>query len=86
MRNLEIKFKSKTQNYSVIIGKNAINSLPKRIKSLCPEAKNIAFIVDKNVPVKFIKNFRNSLKGYNLTFLKFIASEKNKSLKFVNYF
>ena len=86
MKNQEIKFKSKSQSYSVIIGKNAIKSLPKRIKTLCPEAKNIAFIVDKNVPVKFIKKFRNSLKGYNLSFLKFIASEKNKSLAVVNYF
>ena len=86
MKNQEIKFKSKNQSYSIIVGKNAIKTLPKKIKIICPEAKNIAFIVDKNVPIKFIQILKKSLKSYNLLFFKFIASEKNKSFPIVNYF
>ena len=51
MKNQEIKFKSKSHNYAIIIGRNSINLLPKKIKLLCPKSKNIAFIIDKNVPI-----------------------------------
>ena len=34
MENQEIKFKSKSHNYSIIIGKNSINLLPKKVKLL----------------------------------------------------
>ncbi len=86
MKNQEIKFKSKYNNYSIIIGKNALNVLPKKIKLLCPITKNVAVIIDKNVPLKFKNDLKNKLKNYNLLFLSFTASEKNKSLKTVNYY
>ena len=47
MKNQNINFKNKNYNYSIIIGKNTINVLPKKIKSLCPKTKNIALIIDK---------------------------------------
>ena len=86
MKNQEIKFKSNNYNYSIIIGKNSLKILPKKLKSLCPNAKNIAFIVDENIPIKFKKDLKIKLKNYNLLFLNFKASEKNKSLKIVNSF
>ena len=86
MKNQEIKFKSKSHNYSIIIGKNSINILPKKIKSLCPKSKNIAFIIDKNVPTKFKTCLKKKLKNYNLLFLSFTANEKNKSFNSVNYY
>ena len=86
MKNREIKFKSKSQNYSIILGKNTINILPKKIKSLCPKTKNIAFIIDKNVPTKFKTIFKKKLKNYNLFFLYFSANEKNKSFNSVNHY
>ncbi len=86
MKNQEIKFRGKGYNYSIIIGNNSLNLLPKKIKTLCPKAKNIAFIVDKNVPIKFKKNLKRKLKNYNLLFLSFSANEKNKSLNKVNYY
>ena len=86
MKNQEIKFKNKDNNYSIIIGKDSIKILPKKIKSLCPKAKNIAFIIDKNVPKKFKIDLKKKLKNYNLLFLSFSANEKNKSIKIVNYF
>ena len=84
MKNQEIKFKKNNQNYSVIIGKNILNLLPKKIKSLCPKTKKIALIVDTKIPVKFKNDLKNKLKNYNLFFIPFLANEKNKSISVVN--
>ena len=86
MKNREIKFTSKFHNYSIVIGKNSISILPKKIKFLCPKTKNIAFIIDKKIPIKFKIYLKKKLKNYNLLFLSFDANEKNKSLKVVNYY
>tara|TARA_A100001015_G_scaffold159713_1_gene177419 strand:+ start:2238 stop:3344 length:1107 start_codon:yes stop_codon:yes gene_type:complete len=86
MKKQEIKFNSKNHNYSIFIGRNILNVLPKKIKFLCSNTKNIALIVDKNIPIKFKKDFQKKLKKYNLTFLPFFASEKNKSFEIVNYY
>ena len=86
MKKQEIKFKSKSHNYSIIIGRNSINLLPKKVKLLCPKSKNIAFIIDKNVPIKFKSDLKKKLKNYNLLFLSFSANEKNKSFNSVNYY
>ena len=82
----KIKFKNKSSNYSIIIGKNALNFLPKKISSLCPKTKNIALIIDTKVPLKFIKNLKNKLNKYNLHLLPFAANEKNKSINTVNLY
>ena len=86
MKNHEIKVKVKNYKYSILIGKNTLNSLPKKIKLLCPKTKNVALIIDKNVPKKFKKALKNKLKNYNLLILAFSPSEKNKSLSKINYF
>tara|TARA_X000000950_G_C13827270_1_gene624550 strand:+ start:159 stop:1271 length:1113 start_codon:yes stop_codon:yes gene_type:complete len=84
MKNQEIKFKNKSHNYSIIIGKNSLEILPKKVKSLCPLAKKVVFIIDKKVPIKFKTYFKKKFKNYNLLFLSFNANEKNKSLNIVN--
>ena len=86
MKNREIKFKSKNYNYSIVIGKNSLNILPKKIKLLCPKARKIALIIDKNVPIKFKTRLKRMLKNYNLLFIPFIANEKNKSFNRVSNF
>ena len=53
MKRKEIKFKNSSQGYSIIIGENILGILPKKIKVLCPKSKNIALVIDKNVPKKF---------------------------------
>ncbi len=86
MRNQVVKFKSKNHNYSIVIGKNSLNILPSKIKTLCPKVKKIALIIDRKVPRKFILILKKRLKKYNLLFLPFVANEKNKSLNIVNYY
>ena len=80
MKIQEIKFKNLTNKYSLFIGKNILNLLNKKVKLLCPRTKNIAIIIDHNVPKKFKKILRKNLKNYKIFFLDFKASEKNKSL------
>ena len=84
MKNQEIKFNNLNSKYSILIGKNTINELPKKIKSLCPKAKNVALILDKKIPYKFKKVLKSKLKNYNLLILPFTANEKNKSINSVN--
>jgi 3-dehydroquinate synthase len=84
MKNQEIKFNNLKHKYSILIGKNVLGLLPKKIKLICPETKKIAIIIDKNVPNKFIKTLKNKLKGYKLIIVSFSANEKFKCLKTVN--
>jgi 3-dehydroquinate synthase len=86
MKNQEIKFKSLNHNYSIIIGSNTLGLLPKKIKSICPKTKKIAIIIDSKIPNKFKKIIKNKLKNYELLILPFVANEKNKSLKKVNFY
>ena len=85
----EIKFKNKSTKYSVFIGKNTLNLLPKKINLLCPKTEKIALIFDTNVPRKFEKKLKKKLKNYKLFFLYFNASEKSKSIntieKYINF-
>ena len=57
MKNQEIKFNSLKNSYSIIIGNNALNFLPKKIKSLCPKTKKIALVFDTKIPNKYISKF-----------------------------
>ena len=81
----EIKFNNKKQSYSIIIGKGILRLLSKKIRLLCPTVKNIAIIIDKNVPKKFEIFLKKHLKNYNPLILSFKASEKSKSIDQVNF-
>ena len=83
---LEIKFNNQNKNYSIFIGNNILKILPNKIKLLCPQAKKVALIFDKNIPSKFKKKLLNDLNKYELTSFYFNPNEKSKSLKSVNYF
>ena len=86
MKNQEIKFSNKNFKYSILIGKDTLNDINRKLKLLCPNTISIAIIIDKKIPLKFKKILKNKLKNYNLLFLPFSANEKNKSLNSVNYF
>ena len=85
MKVQQIKFKKLKNNYSIIIGKNTLNLLPKKIRRICPKTKKIALVVDRNVPKKFLISLKKKFKKYNLLELKLNSNEKNKSMKTVNF-
>jgi len=80
------KIKAKNNDYSIFIGKNILNILPKKIKTACPRAKKIALIFDKKIPSKYKKIIKNNLKEYQLINFSFNANEKTKSINSVNFF
>ena len=84
MKIQEIKFKNRDKNYSILIGKNTLSLLLKKIKILCPRTKRIALIFDKSIPPKFKRNIARNLRGYSLVIYNFNANEKTKSFKSVN--
>ena len=86
MKTHEIKFKNLNSKNSILIGNNILHLLPKKLKNICPNTRNIALIFDKNVPYKFKKNIKKSLKRYKLFFLNFKSNEKAKSLKTAELF
>ncbi len=81
MRYQQTKFKNDSDKYSVLIGNNILNILPKEINKLCPATKKIAIIIDKKVPRKFSSILKKILKKYDLYFFVFKANEKNKNFK-----
>ena len=80
----KIKFQNNQNNYSILIGENILNSLPKEIQKINPKTKKIAIIYDNKVPVTYRTIFKKNLKKYDLFFLSFVASEKAKSLNTVD--
>ena len=66
MKKLNISIKKDKDIYSILIGKKIINLLPNKIRNVCPNAKNIAIIIDKNVPKKIKNKILSSLKKYKI--------------------
>ena len=80
MKITKIKTNNKSNNYSIYIGKNILNLLPKKIKSSCPKSIKIAIIYDDKIPPKFLKKVTGKLKSYEIFLFKFKSSEKNKTI------
>ena len=84
MKTTKLKVKNLSSNYSIIIGRNILNLVAGQIKTLCPSAKKIALIVDKNVPNKFRVKLKKYLKKYNVYTFEYSVNEKFKSFISVN--
>tara|TARA_A100001011_G_scaffold138449_1_gene146127 strand:- start:910 stop:2022 length:1113 start_codon:yes stop_codon:yes gene_type:complete len=83
MKIQELKFRDQNKIHSILIGNNILYTLPNKIKKLCPKTKNIALILDANVPLSFRNKISKRLKNYNLLKINFRPSEKAKSIKTV---
>jgi len=84
MKTTKLKVKNLHSNYSVIIGSNILSQISFEIKTLCPGAKKIALIVDKNVPDKFKTKLKKYLKKYTVYTFEYSVSEKFKTFLNVN--
>ena len=84
MKFREIKVKSQSSGYSIIIGKNILNILSKRIRKICPDAKKIGLIIDSKVPKIFKKKIIKNLKNYEIFIFEYATNENLKSFKNVN--
>jgi len=84
MRINKLKVKNLNSDYSIIIGRNILNHISHQVKILCPGARKIALVVDKNVPKKFKSKVKNYLKKYEIYLFEYNVSEKFKSFINVN--
>jgi 3-dehydroquinate synthase len=84
MKTTELKLKNINSNYSVIIGKNILGQVSGKIKILCPDARKIALVVDKNVPKKFVHTLKIILKKYDIYLFTYNVNEKFKSFSNIN--
>jgi 3-dehydroquinate synthase len=84
MKKTKLKVKNLNSNYSIIIGRNILNQITQQISILCPGAKKIALVIDKNVPIKFKTKLKKYLKKYEVYTFEYSVSEKFKSFANVN--
>ena len=84
MQTTKLKVKNLNSNYSVLIGKNILKEIPKKIKILCPKATKIALVVDKKIPKKFRNKLKDILKKYDIFLFEYSVNEKFKSFINVN--
>ena len=82
MKNIKIKTHSK--NYSIVIGNNILKNLDKIIKKNSSNFNKCLIIVDKNIPKKFIREITNSLSKKNKTIYFFKSNERKKSFSTIN--
>ena len=80
----EIQIKNTISDYSIILGNNILNIIPKKINKLCHKANKIGIIIDKNVPIKFIIKLKKLLGKYEIYIFEYQTSEKLKSFSNVN--
>ena len=64
MKKINIKIRKKNYNYSLIIGSNLLNILPKKLKIISPKAQNVAVVFDKKIPKSLKTKTFNILKKY----------------------
>ena len=84
METNKLKTKNLSSNYSIIIGRNILNQISNQVKALCPDAKKIALVVDKNVPNRFKVKLKKYLNKYTVYTFEYSVSEKFKSFSNVN--
>ena len=80
----KIKVENAQSNYSIFIGNNILNILPKQIKICCPKAKKIGIVLDKKIQKKFKKKICQLLNKYEIFIFEYNSSEKVKSFSHVN--
>ena len=84
MKIKQIKVKNPNSNYSIFIGENILNILPKKIKVICPNTKKIGIVIDKKVPKKFKFQLTKLFKRYDVFLFEYSVNEKLKSFTNTN--
>ena len=85
MRTIKIKVITKTKNYPIIIGPKIIN----KVQKICILNKiffeKCLIVYDKKIPKKNLIILKKNLKSKQTIVYPFNASEKNKTMKNINY-
>ena len=84
MKKIKIDVKTKTSNYSIIIGSGLINKLSKIFNDNSVKFNKCLLIIDNKIPKKFVNKIIKSLKNKQKIIYYFNASEKNKNIASTN--
>ena len=79
MKVNKLKIRISDSKYEIIIGQKILKNSHKYIKSICPNVKKIALVIDKNIPQSFVNTLKKSLKRYKVYSFKYSVNEKFKS-------
>ena len=66
MTNINLKIKTKTQNYSILIGANLTKNISNILKKNSIKFTKCLIVVDKNVPKEIISSIKKSLNSKNI--------------------
>ena len=84
MNPAKLKIKTKSQNYSIIVGNNLTKNISYILNNNSIRCKNCLLVIDKNIPKKKIKIIKKSLKKRKIYTFFLRATENNKNIKTVN--
>ena len=84
MKHIKLNIRTKTQNYSMIIGSNLTKKISKILNSNSLIFKNCLLVVDSKIPRRKIFEIKKSLKNKKIFTLFLKAKENNKNIKSVN--
>ena len=84
MNQIKLNIETKTQKYSIYIGKKVSANISQIIKSNSINFKRCLLIVDSNVPKKFVSIIKKSLKNKMSYIHYFKANELNKNMNSAN--
>ena len=84
MKNYELKIKTKSKNYSVLIGSDLIKNISNILRKKNIEFSKCLMVIDKNVPKKFKSILKKKIKAKKKLIYNFSPSEKSKTYKSVN--
>ncbi len=77
----KITIKTKTKNYSIVIGRNLIGKIDKILKANYLKFDKCLIVTDKNIPHKLKRLLYKKLKTKKLLKIEITASEKNKNYR-----
>ncbi len=63
MKNYELKIKTKSKNYSVLIGSDLIKNISNILRKKNIEFSKCLMVIDKNVPKKFKSILKKKIKA-----------------------
>ena len=70
MKPIKLIVKTNSEKYPIIIGRNLISNLSQILKKNSISFKKCFLVLDKNIPNRYLKQILDSLKKYELIFLK----------------
>ena len=84
MKTLDIKIKTHSKTYSILIGNNILKNLSKTINNNSVKFSKCLIVIDEKVPKKFLKQITSSLSKKNKTIYVFKSNEKQKNFSNIN--